>query len=63
MSADARDCLDNMTLIDSIYSAAGLPVRRPTKSFVRRSVAPLDQALLPASRQAASPATRYLKLT
>eukprot|EP00775_Hariotina_reticulata_P008090 gene8090-8283_t len=55
MTADARDCIDNMTLIDSIYKAAGLPVRKPTKSFVQRSSKSTEVcALLPVSSQTAS---------
>jgi hypothetical protein len=32
MDDDARDAIDNMTLIDSIYTAAGLPLRQPTRT-------------------------------
>jgi hypothetical protein len=35
MRADADDAIDNMTLIDSIYTAAGLPVRQPTSAFLK----------------------------
>jgi hypothetical protein len=34
MDDDARDAIDNMTLIDSIYTAAGLPLRQPTRAAV-----------------------------
>ncbi len=34
MRADADDAIDNMTLIDSIYKAAGLPPRQPTRFFL-----------------------------
>ena len=45
MRADARDAIDNMTLIDSLYTAAGLPLRQPTAAFL---TAPRDAAeLLP----------------
>lgn len=33
MRADADDAIDNMALIDSIYKAAGLPVRQPTHAL------------------------------
>jgi hypothetical protein len=32
MDDDARDAIDNMTLIDSIYTAAGLPLRQPSSA-------------------------------
>jgi len=35
MRADAEDAIDNMTLIDSIYQAAGLPRRQPTHYFLQ----------------------------
>jgi hypothetical protein len=34
MKADADDAIDNMTLIDSIYTAAGLGPRQPTSYFM-----------------------------
>jgi hypothetical protein len=34
MRADADDAIDNMALVDSIYRAAGLPVRQPTSYFL-----------------------------
>lgn len=34
MRADADDAIDNMSLVDSIYRAAGLPVRQPTSYFL-----------------------------
>lgn len=43
MRADAQDAIDNMTLIDDLYRAAGLPLRQPTAAFTA-----------PGSRQAAS---------
>jgi predicted dehydrogenase len=48
MTADADDAIDNMTLIDSIYKAASLPVREPTSTFVS-SKAEAKQ-LVPASK-------------
>lgn len=36
MRADAEDAIDNMTLIDSIYKAAGLPRRQPTHYFLQQ---------------------------
>lgn len=49
MAADADDAIDNMTLVDSIYRAAGLPVREPTSAFVS-SRAEAEQ-LVPASKR------------
>lgn len=49
MAADAADCIDNMSLIDGIYLAAGLPVRQPTAAWVSCSSGEARE-LLPASK-------------
>eukprot|EP00878_Enallax_costatus_P016954 GHUV01017797.1.p1 GENE.GHUV01017797.1~~GHUV01017797.1.p1 ORF type:complete len:137 (+),score=39.32 GHUV01017797.1:588-998(+) len=52
MKADADDAIDNMTLIDNIYRAAGLPLRQPTSAFV--GTAAEAKQLMPPSRLAIS---------
>lgn len=47
MRADADDAIDNMTLIDSIYRAAGLPIRQPNSYFLKSGS---DKAARQASR-------------
>lgn len=34
MRADADDAIDNMQLVDSIYQAAGMPIRQPSSYFL-----------------------------
>jgi hypothetical protein len=34
MRADADDAIDNMQLVDSIYKAAGMPIRQPSSYFL-----------------------------
>jgi hypothetical protein len=40
--ADAQDALDNMNLLDDIYTAAGLPLRLPTHQYLAAAKAPLS---------------------
>jgi hypothetical protein len=34
MKDDAADAIDNMTLVDAIYTAARLPLRQPTGALL-----------------------------
>uniref|UniRef100_A0A383VUP1 D-xylose 1-dehydrogenase (NADP(+), D-xylono-1,5-lactone-forming) n=2 Tax=Tetradesmus obliquus TaxID=3088 RepID=A0A383VUP1_TETOB len=45
MDDDARDAIDNMTLIDSIYTAAGLPLRQPTHVAAAAAAAAASKAV------------------